>query len=36
MKGLRLSWVLGLTVGSELRLLSQVSFVLNPNSQKVT
>ena len=36
MKGLRLIQVLGLSVGSDLRLLSQLSFVLNPYSQKVT
>ena len=35
-KGLRLSRVLGLTVGSELRLLFQLSFALNLYSQKVT
>ena len=35
MNGLRLCQVLGLTVGSELRLLSQPSFVLNLYSQKL-
>ena len=35
-KGLRLSQVLGLNVVLRLRLLSQLSFVLNPYSQRVT
>ena len=35
-KGLRLSQVLGLNVVLKLRLLSQLSFVLNPYSQKGT
>ena len=35
-KGLRLSQVLGLVEFLTLRLLSQLSFVLNPYSQKVT
>ena len=36
MKGLRLSQVLGLNVVLKLRLLSQLSFVLNVDSQKGT
>ena len=36
MKGLRLSQVLGLNVVLKLRLLSQLSFVLNPDLQRVT
>ena len=36
MKGLRLSQVLGLNPVLKLRLLSQLSFVLKPYSQKVT
>ena len=36
MKGLRLSHVLGLNVVLKLRLLSLLSFVLNPYSQKGT
>ena len=35
-KGLRLSQVLGLNVVLNLRLLSQLSFVLKPYSQRVT
>ena len=35
-KGLRLSQVLGLNVVLKLRLLSQLSFVLKPYSQRVT
>ena len=35
-KGFRLSQVLGLNVVLKLRLLSQLSFVLNPYSQKGT
>ena len=35
-KGLRLSQVLDLNVVLKLRLLSQLSFVLNPYSQKAT
>ena len=36
MKGLRLSQVLGLNLVLKLRLLSQLSFVLKPYSQRVT
>ena len=36
MKGLRLSQVLGLNVVLKLRLLSQLSFVLKPYSERVT
>ena len=35
-KGLRLSQVLGLNPGLKLRLLSQLNFVLNSYSQRVT